>query len=1818
MLGPDGALYITTSDATNDPGTDRILRVVPSLPPAFAAPSADHTVAENINPSTVVATFAATDPEGGEVRYTLGGTDAGSFNLADERLGELRANQAFDFETRRTYEVVVDAHDPYGLTDSLTLTVSVTNLDETGGVTFDKQRPIRNQPLTATLVDPDGVQGAESWTWHRSTSRGGGWGEPIAGAGSNVFTPVAADREHYLRLRATVEYSDAHGAKTVQAITGLAASNMAPVLPDSVEPVSIPENTRAGSNVGGPVAASDAERDPLSYSLQGSSDFVIDSRTGQIKVADGVVLDFDAGQTSYTLTVGVDDGFGGQDSVTVTITITGVNEAPVANDDVATTDEDSSIEIAVRTDIDPDAGDTVTLLGTLPDAPDHGSATVDTADNRITYTPSANYHGPDSFSYRVQDGGGLTADATVAVTVKGVNDAPEFVSATAERSVPESAQPGANVGVPVTANDVDGDLLGYRLQGAPEFEIDEDTGQIQVAPGVTLDRERTPSYEVTVTASDGKGGTDSITVTINVSNVNEAPTAVNDTATTDEDQSVRIDVLANDTDPDTERAALTVSVLRDPLDGTARVESDRTITYTPNANFAGENSFTYRLSDGSLSDDGSVTVTVEAVNDAPAFPAATAERSVPEDAEADDNVGTPVTARDIDSATLIYRLTGASEFEIVEDTGQIQVAPGVTLDRERTPSYEVTVTASDGKGGTDSITVTINVSNVNEAPTAVNDTATTDEDQSVRIDVLANDTDPDTERAALTVSVLRDPLDGTARVESDRTITYTPNANFAGENSFTYRLSDGSLSDDGSVTVTVEAVNDAPAFPAATAERSVPEDAEADDNVGTPVTARDIDSATLIYRLTGASEFEIVEDTGQIQVAPGVTLDRERTPSYEVTVTASDGKGGTDSITVTINVSNVNEAPTAVNDTATTDEDQSVRIDVLANDTDPDTERAALTVSVLRDPLDGTARVESDRTITYTPNANFAGENSFTYRLSDGSLSDDGSVTVTVEAVNDAPAFPAATAERSVPEDAEADDNVGTPVTARDIDSATLIYRLTGASEFEIVEDTGQIQVAPGVTLDRERTPSYEVTVTASDGKGGTDSITVTINVSNVNEAPTAVNDTATTDEDQSVRIDVLANDTDPDTERAALTVSVLRDPLDGTARVESDRTITYTPNANFAGENSFTYRLSDGSLSDDGSVTVTVEAVNDAPAFPAATAERTVSEQAKAGDPVGAALTARDIDSATLIYRLTGASEFEIVEDTGQIQVAPGVTLDRERTPSYEVTVTASDGKGGTDSITVTINVSNVNEAPTAVNDTATTDEDQSVRIDVLANDTDPDTERAALTVSVLRDPLDGTARVESDRTITYTPNANFAGENSFTYRLSDGSLSDAGSVTVTVEAVNDAPAFPAATTARSVPEDAEAGDNVGAPVTATDIDNAMLTYRLSGADASSFDIDSDGQITVGMGVMFDAAMKDEYAVTVTARDPDGDEATVEVTITVTAGPVIIITGGGGGGGGGGPTPSEVDFEWTVDRDIEELDGGNDRATGVWSDGTTLWVADNADGAGDAVYAYNRASGERLTGREFTLAEANRAPRGFWSDGETVWVSDSGRERLFAYRLADGERLEEREFELPRENRDARGIWSDEETMWVLDGRADALFAYDFESGEQLGQYALDPANDDPRGIWSDGVTIWVSDHGAKRLIAYRLPAPEGPAAEDAEPQDLERVRDEEFPNTVLSRASNNSPRGIWSDGDVMYVADESDDRVYSYNMPDAIDARLASLTLSGVDIGEFDPGRTDYEAPSRTASRRRRSRPGRCSAARTSPSTRPTPTATTRTATR
>ena len=462
-----------------------------------------------------VARYATRDAEGatnwgrrGETN-ALRGTDADLFAFA-KTTGALSFVTPPDYEERTGYEVTVSANDGAS-NGELAVTVTVNNLEEKGSVTFDGRRPILNEMITATLEDGDGVAGAVGWTWERSPTGGGSWTEitEVSGSTSNTYLVVPGDRDHY--LSATATYSDALGPdKTAQAVTELRGANIPtsnthPVLPDSVPDITIPENTPAGRAVGSPVTATDADLDPLHYTLQGSDDFGINNITGQLRVTDGVVLDHET-RPRYTLTVGVDDGFEGRDSVTVTVTVTDVNEAPEAADLAVTVAEDGTVDIdVVREASDEDAGDTLTVESVVRD-PQAGTVAVDGVTNTITYTPQANYVGSDNFTYRVKDEAGLPSNsATVTITVTGVNDAPAFAAAPPpERSVSENAQPEANVGAPVTATDVDDDTLTYRLAGSADFEIDEYTGQITVAEGAALDAALSP-YSVTVTADDGTG-----------------------------------------------------------------------------------------------------------------------------------------------------------------------------------------------------------------------------------------------------------------------------------------------------------------------------------------------------------------------------------------------------------------------------------------------------------------------------------------------------------------------------------------------------------------------------------------------------------------------------------------------------------------------------------------------------------------------------------------------------------------------------------------------------------------------------------------------------------------------------------------------------------------------------------------------------------------------------------------------------------------------------------------------------------------------------------------------------------------------------------------------------------------------------------------------------------------------------------------------------------------------------------------------------------------------------------------------------------------
>ncbi len=709
---------------------------------------------------------------------------------------------------------------------------------------------------------------------------------------------------------------------------------------------------------------------------------------------------------------------------------------------------------------------------------------------------------------------------------------------------------------------------------------------------------------------------------------------------------------------------------------------------------------------------------------------------------------------------------------------------------------------------------------------------------------------------------------------------------------------------------------------------------------------------------------------------------------------------------------------------------------------------------------------------------------------------------------------------RSVPEDTPAGDNVGAPVSAVDPDQGDMLtYSLTGtdAASFEIDSD-GQLRVATGVELDYEGKRTYRVTVQVSDGK------------------------------DESGADDMDAID-------------------------------------------------------DTQNVTITVTNVNEAPVV---TGPSTASIEENSSSMVASyRATDPEGDKFTWSARSAFSNDFWI-SSRGELYFRTPPNFEGQTT--YAVTVSAIDDdatKPQPGSLSVTVTVTDEEEEGVVTISPPRGWLDDVTQF--IADLSDGDGSISGTTWQWARSPNGRSSWTDITGATSYSymeadadANQYLRATATYTDRLGSGKTASATLQTPVGDArpaANTKPTFAEATATRTVSAGTAAGRSVGAPVRATDVDTGdVLTYSLGGADANAFDIDAaTGQIRTK--AVLDSTEKDSYTFTVSVHDgfnalyvaSTTSDATIVVTITVTAAPttrgvVGFVGGGGGGGGGGGPSPSTIDFEWTVKHDIESLDSTHDMPTGSWSDGSILWLLENGDGADDAIYAYDLKSGERIEDREFELDERNRAPRGVWSDGKIkiLWVSDSGQNKLFAHDLESGERLAERDIELAARNRQARGIWSDGERMYVLDGGKDSVFVYDLESGELLAECALDAANNDPRGIWSDGVTVWVSDHGAKRLFAYRLPVLSGEPDADEEDEgdkELERVRDEEFPNTILSRASNNSPRGLWSDGDVMYVADASDDKVYSYNMPDAIDARLASLTLSGVDLGEFDPGRPEYE---------------------------------------
>ena len=611
------------------------------------------------------------------------------------------------------------------------------------------------------------------------------------------------------------------------------------------------------------------------------------------------------------------------------------NAQPAAQDDTATTSEDTPVNIDVLNN-DSFGGDGA---GTGPivvaSNPSHGTATVndggtatDPTDDTIDYAPDANYNGTDSFTYTIADLDGDTSTATVNVTINPVNDTPNAVddTATTSEDTPVNIDvlnndsfggDGAGTGPIVVASNPSHGTATVN-DGGTATDPTDDT--IDYAPDANYNG--TDSFTYTIADLDGDTSTATVNVTINP--VNDTPNAVDDTATTSEDTPVNIDVLNNDSFGGDGAGTGPIVVASNPSHGTATVNdggtatdpTDDTIDYAPDANYNGTDSFTYTIEDSNGDTaTATVTVTIVPVNDAP----------VAVDDAASTPMNTPVNinvlTNDSDPENDPLSVTGNTS----PSHGTVSFSGGVATytpanNYTGTDSFDYTI--SDGNGGTD--TATVNITVTNNMPSASNDTATTNEDTPVAIDVLANDTFGTDGPNTGAIVVASNPSHGTATVNdggtatdpTDDTIDYAPDANYNGTDSFTYTIEDSNGDTaTATVTVTIVSVNDPPT--AVDNSYTTPQD--------TPVVINPIDGDSdpdsdpiSVTQLNGIT---LTPGTPQTISVPHGTVGKTAAGSMTFTPTTgytgastfpytiSDGNGGTDTANVYITVTPSNGAP---------------------------------------------------------------------------------------------------------------------------------------------------------------------------------------------------------------------------------------------------------------------------------------------------------------------------------------------------------------------------------------------------------------------------------------------------------------------------------------------------------------------------------------------------------------------------------------------------------------------------------------------------------------------------------------------------------------------------------------------------------------------------------------------------------------------------------------------------------------------------------------------------------------------------------------------
>ncbi|WP_330943766.1 tandem-95 repeat protein [Vibrio diabolicus] len=1383
---------------------------------------------------------------------------------------------------------------------------------------------------------------------------------------------------------------------------------------------------------------SDIEGDDLSITSASVSE-----EQGIVEIVDGKLVftpaeNFNGNATiSYTISDGELE-----DEAQVSVTVNSVNDAPIALNDATITEEDTSVTIDVLpndTDID---GDALSIeSASVPS--DQGQ--VEIIDGKLVFTPAENFNGDAEITYTVTDGA-LTDEATVKVTVNTVNDTPVVESSIADQTLAEDFTPytidlnaafsdvdnadgeltfsvsgNSNIQVAIvngiatftptadwngseiltfTATDPSGESVSQTVNFtvapvadivADKATVVEDTATIikvldnDTFEGddkvVSLDTNNGPANgtvsvnpdgSVTYTPNDNYHGTDSFTyivtsggvsesttVNVDVTPVNDTPMAKDDTATTQEDTAVTIDVLPNDTDVDGDKLSIeSASVPKEQ--GTVEVVNGK-LVFTPAENFNGDAEITYTITDGVLTDQAKVIVTVNPVNDAPTIKVDAVE-SITEDAVSTDTVVATLEVADSDTpedqVTISLENNSNGYFVLVGDEVKLTQAGVDAVNNDELNLKDLTISASvsDGVNPTASDSDSLVVNRVNDAPTVDNvitEQVLSEDFATYTIDL--NDAFKDSD------SVLSFSVAGNSNVLvsiENGIATISPTADWNGSEILTFTATDPSgESVSQTVDFTVAPVADIVADKATVVEDTPTiikvlgnDTFDGDDKVVSLDTSKGPANGTVSVNLDGS-----------VTYTPNDNY--HGTDSFTYIVTSG---GVSESTTVNVDVTPVNDTPVAKDDAATTQEDTAVTIDVLPNDTDVDDDKLSIeSASVPKEQ--GTVEVV-DGKLVFTPAENFNGDAEITYIVTDGELTDEAKVTVTVNPVNDAPTIKVDAVE-SITEDAVNTDTVVATLTVRDTDTPedqlTVSLENNSNGYFVLVGDEVKLTQAGVDAVNNDELNLKDLTISASvsDGVNPTANDSDSLIVNRVNDAPTVdnvISDQVLAEDFATYTIDLNNAFKDSD--------STLNFSVSGNSNVLvsiENGIATISPTADWNGSETLTFTATDpsGEIVSQA-VNFTVAPVADIEADSTDVVEDTPTVINVLGND-----TFDGDDKVVSLDTNKGPANGTVsVNPDGAVTYIPDDNYVGKDTFTYVVT-----SGGVSESTTVEVNVTPVNDAPVAKDDTAITDEDTPVTIDVLPNDTDVDGDKLSIQSASVPEAQ---GKVEIvDGKLVFTPAENFNGDTEITYTITDGALTDQATVNVTVNAVNDTPAVESNLADQTLAEDFTPY-TIDLNTAFSDVDNVddELTFSVSGNSNVNVSIEN-GIATISPTADWNGS----ETLTFTATDPSGES--VSQTVNFTVSPVADIVADKATVVEDTPTIIKVLGNDTFEGDnkVVSLDTNNGPANGTVSvnpDGSVTYTPnDNYHGTDSFTYFVTSGGVSESTTVNVDVTPVNDAP---------------------------------------------------------------------------------------------------------------------------------------------------------------------------------------------------------------------------------------------------